>query len=63
MSENDLEYKKLPADWKRREHFEFFKNYDEPFFGITVNVDCTRAYKRAKRDNVSFFVFYLHRAL
>jgi len=30
--------------WKRREHYSFFKDYQEPFFGITANVDCTKAY-------------------
>ena len=34
--------------WKRKEHYEFFSRYEEPFFGITTNVDCTKAYKRAK---------------
>ena len=36
------------STWKRREHFEVFKNFDEPLFGITVKVECSAAYKKAK---------------
>ncbi len=50
-------------DWNRKEHFLFFSQFDEPFFGITVSADCTKAYQRAKENNVSFFLYYLYRAL
>ena len=30
--------------WNRREHFEFFSQFDEPFFGITTLEDFTTAY-------------------
>ncbi len=49
--------------WNRKEHFEFFKQMDEPFFGITVKIDCTKAYAKAKQIGVSFFTFYLHKTL
>ena len=49
--------------WERKEHFMFFKTYEEPFFGITVEVDCTVAYTMAKACGVSFFLYYLHKAL
>jgi len=47
-------------NWKRREHFEFFLKYDEPFWGIVSEIDCTRAYEKSKKNNFSFFQFYLH---
>lgn len=50
-------------NWSRKEHFLFFKGFDEPFFGITTDVDCTTAYARAKEDDVSFFLYYLYRSL
>ncbi len=34
--------------WKRKSHFEFFSAMDEPFYGLTVEVDVTQAYKKAK---------------
>ena len=50
-------------NWKRKEHFEFFNNFDEPFFGIVANVDCTIAYNHTKSKNLSFFAYYLHKSL
>ena len=49
--------------WPRKEHFEFFSRFEEPFFGITAEVDCTSAYEKAKANSQSFFLCYLHKAL
>ncbi len=49
--------------WNRKEHFEFFSNFDEPFFGIVSEVDCTKAYKFSKNNDRSFFAHYLHKSL
>mgnify|MGYP006273782795 CR=1 FL=1 len=49
--------------WPRTNHFEFFRTFDEPFFGVCVDVDCTRAYAHCKSEAQSFFLFYLHKAL
>lgn len=49
--------------WSRREHFEFFSGFDEPFFSIVADVDCTTAYNNAKRAGVRFFLWYLYRSL
>ncbi len=51
------------ATWNRRDHFHFFRQFEEPFFGVTVNLDVTKAYLTAKELNTSFFLFYLHRSL
>lgn len=50
-------------NWARKDHFRFFNTFDEPFFGVTVNVDCTNAYAKSKELGVSFFLYYLHKAL
>jgi chloramphenicol O-acetyltransferase type A len=56
--------KKLDLNnWSRKDHFHFFSQFEEPFFGVTVNVDCTLAYQNAKSAGSSFFLYYLHRAL
>jgi len=56
--------KELNIDsWARRDHFNFFIQFDEPFFGVTVDIDCTRAYDTAKQNGVSFFLYYLHKSL
>ena len=55
---------KLNLDtWKRKEHFQFFKQMEEPFFGITTRIDCTKAYEKSKEMGVSFFTYYLHKTL
>lgn len=50
-------------NWNRKEHFAHFSRMEEPFFGATVEIDCTKAYETAKELKVSFFIFYLHKTL
>ena len=55
---------KLNLDtWNRKEHFQFFKQMEDPFFGITTRIDCTKAYEKSKEMGVSFFTYYLHKTL
>jgi chloramphenicol O-acetyltransferase type A len=55
---------KLDLDtWNRTEHFHFFKQMEEPFFGVTVTIDCTIAYEKSKVENFSFFIYYLHKTI
>lgn len=49
--------------WARREQFNFFRQFEEPFFGVTAEIDCTVAYDQAKADGRSFFLIYLHTSL
>lgn len=51
------------ATWNRKEHFEHFSAFDDPFFGVTVNVDCTRSYHDAKERGVPFSLLVLHRII
>ncbi|MDW8851651.1 chloramphenicol acetyltransferase [Flavobacterium sp. MMLR14_040] len=50
-------------NWNRKEHFAHFSKMEEPFFGATVEIDCTKAYQMAKSLNSSFFIYYLHKTL
>ena len=50
-------------NWPSKEHFLFFKQFEEPFFGLTVEIDCTKAYATAKQLGTSFFVYYLYKTL
>lgn len=49
--------------WKRKELFQFFGSFEEPFFGVTVHVDVTHAYALSRKNGCSFFLGYLYRAL
>jgi chloramphenicol O-acetyltransferase type A len=51
------------ATWNRKEHFEFFSTFEEPFFGITTPIDMTIAYEKAKVLQIPFFVYYLHKTI
>jgi chloramphenicol O-acetyltransferase len=48
-------YKILELEkWSRKDHFFFFSQFEEPFFGITAQVDCSNAYHFCKERNYSF---------
>lgn len=49
--------------WNRKEHSEFFSKMASPYFGITTEVDCTKAYEHAKEKEQSFFANYLHKSI
>jgi chloramphenicol O-acetyltransferase type A len=49
--------------WNRKEHYEFFSKYDDPYFGIVTEIDCTKAYEISKKNNFSFFAYYLHQSI
>ena len=49
--------------WSRREYFEHFGRCDDPYFGVTSNVDCTMAYESCKRLGCSFFVYYMFESI
>ena len=48
--------------YNRKEQFNFFKDFEEPFFGITTTVDLTRAYAYCKANALPIFAYYLHAA-
>lgn len=50
-------------NWNRKELYAFFKDFEEPLFGVCVDVDCTKAYDVAMANRKSFFLSYLHKAL
>ncbi len=41
-------------NWNRKNTFEFFKNFEDPFFNITANLDVTALYRFCKEKNLSF---------
>lgn len=49
--------------WNRKEHFEFFSQMASPYFGFTTEVDCTKAYDKAKENGYSFFAYYYHKSM
>jgi len=57
MKEIDIE------KWERKSQFNFFKNYEDPFFNITANLEVTKLYNFCKTHNLSFFLGCLYTAI
>ena len=38
--------------WERKSTYEFFRDYDDPFFNIAANLDVTRLYRFCKDNNL-----------
>ena len=51
------------ATWERRAVFPFFQEFEEPYHGVCVRVDCTATYHFAKELGLSVFLSLLHRSL
>ena len=55
-----------PNTWPRRDIFDFFSKFSNPFYSVTFNVDVTEAYAYAKRSGLSFYyalVYLVTRAI
>lgn len=50
-------------NWNRKEEYEFFRTFFNPMISVTVEVDCTAAYRNAKEMQVPFSLYYLHAAI
>lgn len=50
-------------NWKRKEEYAFFRTFLNPMVSVTVEVDCTEAYRKARESQVPFSLYYLHAAL
>ena len=49
--------------WPRRATYEFFKDYEDPFFNFTANVDVSAAYAFCKQNGLSFSLTALYYSL
>jgi len=46
--------------WKRTEYFEFYSTFDQPYFGIDTEIECTYALDYCKENKLSFFIYYMY---
>jgi chloramphenicol O-acetyltransferase type A len=57
-------YKLLDIEnWNRNEHFAFFNQFDEPFFGIVAEIDCTEAFQISKNNSIPFSLYSHYQAI
>lgn len=45
--------------WNRKQHFEHFNRFNDPYFAVVNHVDVTKAYQYSRDTGVSFFALYL----
>jgi len=57
MQEFDVE------NWNRKNQFNFFKEYEDPFFNLTANVDVTNLYQFCKKEELSFSLACIYVAI
>lgn len=48
------------GNWPRRTTYEFFKDYDDPFFNFSANVDVTTLYSFCKENDLGFALSALY---
>jgi len=52
--------KKIDIDsWKRKKHYQFYKDYDFPLFSISLNQDITDLVRFIREKHIPFFPTYL----
>src|SRR5687767_13190693 len=49
------------STWRRRDHYLWFRNYEQPFFSVTVDVDVTSVWNASRKRSAapSFFLWSL----
>jgi chloramphenicol O-acetyltransferase type A len=46
--------------WNRKQHFEHFNRFADPYFGVVSDLDVTKAYQHSRETGISFFALYLY---
>lgn len=44
------------SSWHRKEHFEFYTSFKQPFFNVCATVDVTKTLNYCKENQLSFFI-------
>lgn len=48
------------SEWARRDHYDFFKDYEHPHFDLTMLVEVTQSVIHCRQTRMSFFKLTLH---
>lgn len=46
--------------WPRKQHFELFKNFTQPYFNVCVQLNAQTLFNYCKAQNISFFQAYVY---
>jgi len=47
-------------NWKRKDHYNYFKSLDYPQFNVCANLEITKLYKYIKENGLPFFITVLY---
>lgn len=47
-------------NWNRKDHYNYFKQFDYPHFNVCANLDITRFYRYIKENGLPFFISMLY---
>ena len=50
-------------DWKRKQHFEFYLQYEQPCFNMCIDLDAEIAYHYCRENHIAFSHAYLYAAM
>jgi chloramphenicol O-acetyltransferase type A len=42
------------SNWKRKQHYDYFKSFKQPFFSVTANIPISALWKVTKQEGLSF---------
>lgn len=48
--------------WQRRDHFDFFKNFEQPYFNVCVSLQAQTLFDYCKANDLPFFLSYVYLA-
>ncbi|MFY8273287.1 CatA-like O-acetyltransferase [Pseudoalteromonas sp. SSDWG2] len=48
--------------WERKQHFELYKNFTNPYFNVCIRLKAWPLYEYCKNNNLSFFLAYVYLA-
>ena len=61
MSSADLSLRAIDFDqWPRKQHFELFQNFTQPYFNVCVKLRAKKLYTACKQTNRAFFHGYVY---
>ena len=61
MSSADLSLRAIDFDqWPRKQHFELFQNFTQPYFNVCVKLSAKKLYTACKQTNRAFFHGYVY---
>ncbi|WP_350609140.1 CatA-like O-acetyltransferase, partial [Pseudoalteromonas sp. 41-MNA-CIBAN-0057] len=61
MSSTDFSITPLDFEqWPRKQHFELFQQFTQPYFNVCVQLNAKKLYTACKQANIAFYHGYIY---